>query len=106
MNEQAKVYEWQGEREEIKDIDVANAVIRELREVIAWVFTGNSRHANTCDGRRLVATALGWRDWDNEMALIERQASEMNEMQAQHLGVPMSVLNAMAGDPWLAKVGE
>lgn len=106
MNGQANVYEWQGEREEIKDIDVANAVIRELREVIAWVFTGNPRHAITCDGRRLISTARGWQDWDNEMALLAREAAEMDAMQARHLGVPLSVLNAMGGDPWLSKVGE
>lgn len=106
MKEQAKVYEWQGERGEIEDIDVANRVIAELREVIAWVFTGNPRHAVTCDGRRLVATSIGWRDWDDEMARLAGQAAEMDDMLAQHLGVPVSVLNAMGGDPWLAKVGE
>lgn len=91
------------ERDRIEDIDAANRVIAELDNLIAWIFTGNPNHAVTCDGNRLVKTSTGWSDWETHQTWVNHASAEFDNMIAQGLDVPTSIVQAMGADPWLSK---
>ena len=72
--------------------------ITELREVIAWVFTGDPHKAVCGDGKRMAYTGYGWVSWESHVEHVRSMTNEFDGMQAQHLGVPECVVRGMSAD--------
>lgn len=74
--------------------------VAELREVIAWVFTGDPHKAVKGDGTRIAYTGYSWVPWESYVEHVQSMTAEFDGMQAQHLGVPECVVRGMVGDLW------